>query len=82
MALQVVVFHDPDLERMTGVKGHITSFEAHRLPPIRVTQDHFGVNDTNRAQAIRIPRLEEVLDLLPPDMPIIIEFKQDSLVRP
>jgi glycerophosphoryl diester phosphodiesterase len=75
--MQVVVFHDADLERMTGVKGRIADCAYSELPSIRLDpEEHWGVTDENRRLATRIPLLSEVLEVIPPELPIIIEFKQ------
>jgi hypothetical protein len=48
---QVVVFHDEDLERMTGVSAKIIDLCYHELPPIRhdpvLIQQSFRTEDTN-----------------------------------
>jgi glycerophosphoryl diester phosphodiesterase len=73
--------HDSDLERMTGVKGSITTFAYADLPPIRVdAEHHHGVGDHNRALASRIPLFEEVLAVVPPHLTVIVEFKQNHEV--
>ena len=57
---QVVIFHDNDLERMTGVKGSIADMTYADLPPIVIDpQVHVNVNDKNRKLATRIPLFSE-----------------------
>jgi glycerophosphoryl diester phosphodiesterase len=64
---QVVVFHDPDTLRMTGVDhaiGNLTAADLRQLR-LRETPQH-------------PPLLEEVLDLVRGQVPLLIEFKPIS----
>lgn len=55
---------------------------AMQLPPIlHDPTQHWAVSDECRDLACRIPRLDDVLDALPHDMPMIIELKHKSKVR-
>lgn len=59
----LIVFHDRDTERLTGVKRIVPESSASELRGLSLPQDQ------------RIPYLSEILDLLPPDMKIYIEIK-------
>ena len=61
----VVVFHDRDLKRMTGVNGRI---EDKTLRDVR----RLHLNNTNE----RIPLLSQVLRLVDGKVPIILELKR------
>lgn len=78
---QVVVFHDADLERMTGDNSRVIDCLYAELPPIRIENGlHHGVTAKNHSLAAQIPLLTDVLDLVPVDKPVIIEFKQNDFV--
>ena len=64
---RLVVFHDQNLKRMCGVDRILTdcSYEELQEYPLLDTEE-------------RIPLLEEVLDLLKPDTPLIIEIKPEG----
>ncbi len=59
----LIVFHDRDTERLTGVKRIVPESSASELRGLSLPQDQ------------RIPYLSEILYLLPPDMKIYIEIK-------
>ena len=61
---QIVVFHDDDLERMTGVSGRIEEFTLEQLRELRLA-----------GSGEQIPLLTEVLDVIRGAGPIILEFK-------
>lgn len=64
----LAVFHDEDLERMTGKSGHITSLTTPQIRTLRLLEsDH------------RVPLLEEVLEEVDGKVPILIEIKNHSL---
>jgi len=66
---QLVVFHDADLERMTGVGGTIAQLTAAELQALRLV----GGDET-------IPTLQEVLDLVDGRVPILVEIKNEGEV--
>ena len=59
-----VVFHDEDLERMTGSRGNISQYVLKSLKKL-------NLKDTEND----IPTLQEVLDLVAGKVPLIIEIK-------
>ncbi|MBE6759693.1 MAG: glycerophosphodiester phosphodiesterase [Ruminococcaceae bacterium] len=61
---QLVVMHDNDLERMTGVQGRVSEMTLEQLAPLRV-----GGTDQP------IPRFEQVLETVDGRTPLIIELK-------
>ena len=66
----VVVFHDDNLKRMTGIDKKINTFTYEELKEIKL------LNSTET-----IPTLEEVLELIDGKVPILIEFKSDGTIR-
>lgn len=62
---QLVVFHDDDLERVCGVKGHIRDMSYEELRQLRL----FGTKN-------HIPLLSEVLAVINKRSPIIVELKR------
>lgn len=60
----VVVFHDDDLARMTGVAGSIAARTASSLAPLRL-----------RETQEPIPRLSEVLEQVAGSVPLLLELK-------
>jgi len=64
---KVVVFHDEDLERMTGVKGKISHCTS------RDVKD-FKLLDTDES----VPLLSEVFDLVNDQVPIVLEIKNTN----
>ncbi|CAM3530020.1 glycerophosphodiester phosphodiesterase [Parendozoicomonas haliclonae] len=75
---EVVVFHDEDTERLTGVKGLISEMTWDEVSRLRVqkriVQDDNG-NYQTYGREERIPLLEEVLDELQDDLLINVEMK-------
>jgi len=64
---QIVVFHDDDLARMTGVEGRIEDYTYEQLQALRLA----GTSE-------RIPLLTEVLDVIGGVGPIILEIKSGN----
>jgi glycerophosphoryl diester phosphodiesterase len=75
---QVVVFHDPTLERTTDGRGTVSGLPLAELRGLDAgsgfTPDG-GRTHPFRGQDVRIPTLSEVLEEFP-EVPIIIEVKQ------
>lgn len=63
---QVAVFHDQDLERLTGMAGPIGARTADGIRALRLC----GTNE-------RIPLLSETLDFVAGQVPLLIEIKTD-----
>jgi len=59
-----IVFHDEDLERMTGSRGKVSQYILSSLKSLKLL-------DTDE----EIPTLEEVLDFVDGRVPIVIELK-------
>ena len=75
---KVVVFHDEDTERLTGVRGCICDMTWDEVSKLRVQQtiDATGQGDRISYDAPQpIPLLEEVLDRFSSDLLINIEMK-------
>jgi glycerophosphoryl diester phosphodiesterase len=75
---KVVVFHDENTERLTGVKGNICDMTWNEVSKLRVqkTIDATGQGDMiSYAEAQPIPLLEEVLERFSRDLLINIELK-------
>ncbi|MCO4794737.1 MAG: hypothetical protein KC493_13545 [Bacteriovoracaceae bacterium] len=64
---EVVVFHDVTLERMTGVKGKISSCDSKMLKDLKLLESDEHV-----------PLLKEVLDLVKDRVPIVLEIKNTN----
>lgn len=63
---QVAVFHDSDLERLTGRAGPVGACTANDIRALRL----FGTEE-------RIPLLAETLDFVAGQVPLLIEIKTD-----
>ena len=64
---QVVVFHDSTLERMTGVPGQVDRWTLADLKKLRLLGTEEG-----------IPTLDEMLELVNGQVPLLIEIKRDE----
>ncbi|MCL7998291.1 glycerophosphodiester phosphodiesterase [Brucella sp. 21LCYQ03] len=60
----VIVFHDDDLERLTGQKGRISDLKLAEATALKIG----GTND-------HAPSLHEMLDLVAGRVPVVIELK-------
>src|SRR5512147_108799 len=76
----VVVFHDRDLDRMTGATGPIAARNARELRAILLSGGAAG--DDPRIDDARIPLLSDVLDLIAGATPLLIEVKNEGEVGP
>ena len=65
----VVVFHDDNLKRMTGIDKKIIDFDYEELKEIKLLNTNYN-----------IPTLKEVLDLVDGKVALIIELKYDRKV--
>ena len=75
-----VVFHDDELQRVTGVSGNIHRLTAAQLAPLRASEKkRFG----DRFADEPIPSLEDALRLLSqwPDATAFVEIKQGSVAH-
>lgn len=64
----LVVFHDATLERMCGVKGNVWDFTYDELQELTLAKS-----------GERIPKFEEVLNLVDGKVPLIVEYKLDRV---
>jgi glycerophosphoryl diester phosphodiesterase len=64
----IVCFHDEDTERVTGIQKTVSESTFEELSRLRV----------GPGKDIRIPRLDDVLDTLPPNGILYIEIKSDT----
>ena len=73
-----VVMHDPTVTRTTSGEGLVAAMSWRKLRDLdagaRFTPDA-GATYPFREQGIRVPSVEEVLDAIPADLPMIIEVK-------
>lgn len=73
-----VVMHDPTVTRTTSGEGAITGMSWRRIRELdagaRFTTDG-GATYPYREQGIRVPSVEDVLDAIPADLPMVIEVK-------
>ena len=65
----VVVFHDTSLSRMTGQDGYTKNLTKNELPSYKLANSEFS-----------IPTLEEVLELISGQVPLLIEIKNEGRV--
>ena len=67
----IVVFHDEDLHRLTGIRGRVRDLDYRELAGYRLlkTGEH-------------IPLFDEVLSEVKGDIPILIEIKNDGRIGP
>ena len=63
---ELVVFHDADLTRMTGIEGKVIDFTAEELAKMSLAGTADG-----------IPTFREVLELIDGSVPLLIEVKMD-----
>jgi len=81
---QVVVFHDPDLTRMTGggSTGNIIDFAYSELPDLSPNDPEWDMTSRQSLYSFeecnKIPLLADVFKVVPKETCFIIEFKQDS----
>ncbi len=77
---EVVVVHDETLSRVTAGGGHIKAYTYEQLRALDVGS-HFGpdVEGVEKFRGERIPRLEEVLDLVGEKMWLDLELKGRSI---
>ena len=61
-----VVIHDFKIDRVSNGKGYVANFTFSELRKFVLRENQF------------IPRLEEVLEIIPPDMPINVELKGNN----
>ena len=61
---QVVIFHDDQLERLTGTKGYVWQRTGAEMRALRIG----GTED-------RVPSLDELLDLVDGRVPLVVELK-------
>jgi len=78
---EVIVHHDDTLHRMTGglVSDNVTDLHFHQLPTlVPPEQQQHRVHEYHSDDCHCIPTLERLLQSIPEDTHLIIEFKQDS----
>ena len=73
---EIVCHHDPTLQRTTGDPRHVGRLSASQLARLRVRP-----SDGSRGRE-GIPRLSELLELLPNEVPVILELKDPLLAEP
>jgi len=64
---ELIVFHDLELQRMTGVPGQVTKWTLRDLKKLRL----LGTEE-------QIPTVDEMLALVNGQVPLLIEIKNDS----
>lgn len=81
---EVVVIHDPTVDRTTGSTGRVadrTAAELSRLDAGYRFSPDGGRTFPFRGQGVGVPRLEEVVRAVP-GMPLLIEVKEPAALRP
>lgn len=81
---EVVVIHDPTVDRTTAGTGRVSDMTAAELARLDAGARFTGDNGRTfpfRGRGIGIPRLEDVLLALPA-MPLLIEIKEAAALRP
>ncbi len=73
---ELVCHHDPTLRRMTGDPRRVGQLSAAALRRLRVHDDrgHGGREG--------VPRLHELLELAPREVPVILELKDPAILEP
>ncbi len=74
---EVVVFHDPTLERCTDGAGPVSALTFSQLSMLDAAFHH----PTLRGQGVRVPRLTEVLEAFP-HVRVNLEVKTDGALQP
>jgi glycerophosphoryl diester phosphodiesterase len=73
-----VVMHDPTVDRTTSGHGTIIGLTARRLQELDAGfrfSPNGGSTFPFREQGVRVPTVEELLEVVPRDLPLIIEVK-------
>ncbi len=82
---QLVVFHDPTLERTTDGHGELARYTLAELQRFdagaRFTPDG-GRTFPWRGRGVRVPGFDELVDALPRHLPLIIELKTPAAAEP
>lgn len=82
---QLVVFHDPTLERTTDGRGAVAAHTAAELQRLdagaRFTADG-GKTFPWRGRGVGVPTFDQVIEALPRDLPLIIELKTATATEP
>ena len=72
---EVVVIHDPTLDRTTNTHGEVGAWRAHDLAQLDAAHQFAPERQfPYRAQGIGVPRLEDVLRRWP-EIPVVVEIK-------
>lgn len=66
---EVIVYHDLNLERLTGDTRDVSDVTLEEIKALTITKN--GLTST-------IPSLQEVLDIIPSDVSLLIELKPDE----
>lgn len=69
--LNIVVYHDSNLEKLTGLNKEIEACTLNELKQLKLL-------DTN----LLIPTLDELLELVDAKVPLLIEIKNEKIVGP
>lgn len=82
---EVVIIHDPTLDRTTDASGPVHGYTARELAAVdagaRFTTDG-GRTFPFRGRKVGVPRLVDVLEALPSDLPLLIETKEAAALEP
>lgn len=73
---ELVCHHDPTLARMTGDDRRVGQLSAAQLRRLRVRDGRGGGGREG------VPTLYELLELVPPEIPVMLELKDPAIVEP
>jgi len=77
---EVVVYHDQDLDRLTGASGPIAGRTSAQLQGVLLSGA--TTDDDPKTDDARIPLLSDVLDVVAGSTPLLIEVKNETEVGP
>lgn len=82
---EVVVFHDPTLDRTTDAAGLVDMHTLDQLKELDAGarfSDNGGWARPYAGRGCRIPTLDELIDAMPRDLPLLMEIKTPNAAEP
>ncbi|HEX8249416.1 MAG TPA: glycerophosphodiester phosphodiesterase family protein [Pyrinomonadaceae bacterium] len=84
---RLVISHDPDIKRLTGQEGVIREMTFHELKAFNFgatfqprDSPSFHYYNPASTRKVKLETLPELLEMLPPDVELLIELKHDSSI--